>query len=308
LSLLIAVAGQATVAVENLRLHDEIKRANLKLQEYDRLKSEFVGIVAHDFRRPLMAIRGFAELVLEEPDLAPEAREEFMRTVITETEHLALLANDTLLITQIETGQFAFSFAEVDLGPFVLDSVPLGLSDHSVLLDIPPSFPKIWADPERLRQVVTNLTVNAVKYSPNGGSISVRCRQRGPEHVVIEVIDHGLGIPSAQVGRLFQKFSRIRTEEHMAVSGTGLGLYICRLIVEGHGGQIWAESEFGRGSTFGLVLPLDARTARRPALRDDATPPVGTLLPPPGDYTPAFGVNSTFGFAPGSAPIITNED
>ena len=120
LSLLIALAGQATIAVENLRLHEEIKRANALLQEYDRLKSEFVGIVAHDFRRPLMAIRGFAELVLEESDLAIETRQEFMRTVISETEHLALLANDTLLITQIETGQLSYDFAEIELGPFLL--------------------------------------------------------------------------------------------------------------------------------------------------------------------------------------------
>ena len=105
LNLLLAMAGQATVAVENLHLHDELKRANALLQEFDRLKSEFVAIVAHDFRRPLMAIRGFAELVLEEPDLPIETRQEFMRTVISETEHLALLANDTLLITQIETGR-----------------------------------------------------------------------------------------------------------------------------------------------------------------------------------------------------------
>jgi signal transduction histidine kinase len=225
-----------------------------------------------------MAIRGFAELVLEEPELTLEARQEFMRTVISETEHLALLANDTLLITQIETGQFSFNFAEVEMGPFILDAVPLGLSDHSVLMDIPPGFPKIVADPERLRQVLTNLTTNAVKYSPEGGSITVRCRERGSQHVVIEVIDHGMGIPTEQIGRLFQKFERVNTDKHMAISGTGLGLYICRLIVEGHGGQIWVESEIGRGSTFGLVLPLDARTSQKPlrvggevAAREDAT-------------------------------------
>jgi signal transduction histidine kinase len=264
LNLLLALAGQATVAVENQRLHEEIKRANGILQEYDRLKSEFVGIVAHDFRRPLMAIRGFAELVLEEPELSTESRQEFMRTVISETEHLALLANDTLLITQIETGQFSFKFTEVDLGPFILDSVPLGLSEHSVLMDVPQGFPKIWADPERLRQVLTNLVTNAVKYSPAGGSITVRCRERGSQHIVIEVIDHGLGIPPEQVGRLFQKFQRVRSEEHYKISGTGLGLYICRLIVEGHGGQVWVESEFGRGSTFGMALPLDARQHQKP--------------------------------------------
>ncbi len=274
LNLLLALAGQATVAVENQRLHEEIKRANGILQEYDRLKSEFVGIVAHDFRRPLMAIRGFAELVLEEPELGAESRAEFMRTVISETEHLALLANDTLLITQIETGQFSFNFTEVDLGPFILDAVPLGLSEHSVLMDVPQGFPKIWADPERLHQVLTNLVTNAVKYSPAGGSITVRCRERGSQHIVIEVIDHGLGIPPEQIGRLFQKFQRVRSEEHYKISGTGLGLYICRLIVEGHGGQLWVESEFGKGSTFGLALPLDARQHQKPVkvAEDSAAP------------------------------------
>jgi signal transduction histidine kinase len=261
LNLLLAVAGEASVAVENLRLHEELKRANELLQEYDRLKSEFVAIVAHDFRKPLMAIRGFAELVLEEPDIPIEARGEFMRTVITETEGLARLADDTLLITRIETGEFEFHWSEIDLGPFVLDSVPLGLSEHSVLLDIPAQFPRIIGDPDRLRQVLTNLTTNAIKYSPEGGSISVRCRERGPNHIVIEVIDHGLGIPQDQIGKLFEKFQRVRTPQHMKISGTGLGLYICRLIVEGHSGQIWVESEVGKGSTFGIVLPLDATSA-----------------------------------------------
>ena len=279
LNLLLALAGQASVAVENLKLHDEIKRTNALLQEYDRLKSEFVGIVAHDFRRPLMAIRGFAELVLEEPDLTVETRQEFMRTVISETEHLALLANDTLLITQIETGQFSFNFSEVDLGPFILDAVPLGLSDHSVLMDIPAGFPRIVADPERLRQVLVNLVTNAVKYSPEGGSITVRCRERGSQSIAVEVTDHGIGVPPEQIGKLFQKFARVRTDEHMRISGTGLGLYICRLIVEGHGGQIWVESEVGRGSTFGVVLPIDARAARAAGRTEESPAPSPARLP-----------------------------
>jgi signal transduction histidine kinase len=129
------------------------------------------------------------------------------------------------------------------------------------------------ADAERLRQVLNNLTSNAVKYSPEGGSILVRCRQRGHEHVVIEVIDHGLGIPEDQIGRLFQKFARVRTEAHMAVQGTGLGLYICRLIVEAMGGQIWVESELGKGSAFGFVLPIDCRQAARKLISPDASVP-----------------------------------
>jgi signal transduction histidine kinase len=259
LSLLLSVAAQASVALENLRLHEELKKTNVLLQEYDRVKSEFVAIVAHDFRRPLMAIRGFAELILEEPDIPAEARQEFMRTVINETEDLARLAEDTLLITRIETGEFSFRWSEVDLGPFLLDSMPLGISDHSILMDIPAEFPKIVADPDKMRQVLTNLIMNAIKYSESGSSIIVRCRERGAQHITIEVIDHGLGIPEDQIPRLFQKFQRVRTDEHLRIPGTGLGLYICRLIVEGHGGQIWIESELGKGSTFGIVLPRDAR-------------------------------------------------
>jgi signal transduction histidine kinase len=160
----------------------------------------------------------------------------------------------------------SFNFREVDVGPFLLEAVPLGLSDNSVLMDVPAGFPRIFADPDRLRQVLSNLVSNAVKYSPSGGSIVVRARERGTQHIVIEVVDHGLGIPPDQIGKLFQKFARVRSEDHLRVSGTGLGLYICRLIVEGHGGQIWVESDPGRGSTFGMSLPIDARLAQRPLL------------------------------------------
>jgi signal transduction histidine kinase/DNA-binding response OmpR family regulator len=263
LNLLQAVAGQAAAAVENLLLHEELKRVNSQLQEYDRLKSEFVAMVAHDFRKPLTAIRGFAELVLEEPDLAADERKEFMRTVISETDALAALANETLLITRIETGEFTFQWTALDLGPLVLNAIPLGLSKHSVLMDVPAPFPKITADADRLRHVLSNLIGNAVKYSPEGGNIIVRCRERGGDHVAVEVQDHGLGIPADQVGSLFQKFQRVRTPEHLRIAGTGLGLYICRLIVEGHGGRIWVESEPGKGSTFGFVLPREGKHAAR---------------------------------------------
>ncbi len=258
LTLMQSVASQAAVAVENLLLHDEIKSANALLKEYDRRKSEFVGIVAHDFRRPLMAIRGFAELVMEESDLPIETRREYMGTVIVETDQLARLADDTLLITRIETGEISYDWREVELGPFILETIPLGLAEHSVLTDIPRDLAPIVADRDRLRRVLTNLLSNAVKYSPEGGAIDIRCRQRNGD-VVIEVRDHGLGIPGDQIASLFQKFQRVQAEAHMRIGGSGLGLYICRLIVEGHGGRIWVESEPGQGSTFAFSLPRDPR-------------------------------------------------
>src|SRR6185436_9974309 len=160
-----AVAGQATVAVENQRLHEQIKEANARLQEFDRIKSEFVATVAHDFRSPLMSIRGFAELTLEEPDLPPERRNEFMRTIIAETDDLARLANDTLLISHMETGQLHYDLKPVDVRRALKDAVPPGLTTHSLVVDVPDDFPVIRADPGRLRQVLHNLVSNALKYS-----------------------------------------------------------------------------------------------------------------------------------------------
>lgn len=253
------VAGQASVAVDNHRLHEQLKGANLRLQEFDRLKSEFVAMVAHDFRSPLMAIRGFAEMVLEDSDIGVENRKQFVQTIINETDDLARLAGDTFLITQMETGHFTYHWSELDLGAFILDAIARGRADHPVSLDVPAGLPRVSADPERLRQVLSNLISNAVKYSPGGDSVLVRARQPAGEYVQIEVVDHGLGIPQDQMSRLFQKFERVRTEQHSRIPGTGLGLYICRLIVEGHGGRIWAESEPDRGSTFAVLLPLDPR-------------------------------------------------
>jgi signal transduction histidine kinase len=252
-----AVAGQATVAVENQRLHEQIKEANARLQEFDRIKSEFVATIAHDFRSPLMAIRGFAELALEEPDLPPERRSEFMRTIISETDDLASLANDTLLISHMETGQLHYDWTPVDVRRELKEAIPPGLTAHTVVVDVPEDFPVIKADVLRLRQVLNNLVSNAIKYSPAGGTVTLRARERGTGQVLVEVIDEGLGIPEDQVGRLFQKFERVRGGEHMKIPGTGLGLYICKRIVEGHRGRIWVESEPGRGSTFAFALPVD---------------------------------------------------
>jgi signal transduction histidine kinase len=252
-----AVAGQATVAVENQRLHEQIKEANARLQEFDRIKSEFVATVAHDFRSPLMSIRGFAELTLEEPDLPAERRNEFMRTIIAETDDLAALANDTLLISQMETGRLHYDWKPVDVQRELRETIPPGLASHTVLIDVPDDFPVIRADPGRLRQVLNNLVSNALKYSPLGSTITLRARARGRDQVMVEVVDQGLGVPPDQAGRLFQKFERIRSPEHLKIPGTGLGLYICKRIVEGHRGRIWVESEPGQGSTFAFTLPVD---------------------------------------------------
>jgi signal transduction histidine kinase len=282
LSMLQTVAAQASVGVENFRLHAQITQANQQLKELDRLKNDFVAMVAHDFRGPLMAIRGYAEVVGEDPHLAPERLREFMRTIVDQTDDLSRLASDTFLITQMEAGQFEYRWSEIEVGHFVIDAVARMNTDRAVAVDVPPGLPRIQGDPERLRQVLTNLVNNAIKYSPGGGGITIRARERAPDHVLVEVADQGLGIPAEQMGRLFRKFERVRSEGHDRIGGTGLGLYICRLIVEGHAGRIWAQSSgVDGGSTFFLMLPLDPRLQAPQTRLDGERAPAG----PPDGHT-----------------------
>jgi len=261
--LLLAAGGLAAVALENSEEHGRVKQANEVLRERDRVKSGFLGMVAHDYRRPLTAIRGFAEIVLVD-DPPPETVQTYMKAIVDEAEGLARLAEDTLLVTKLETANIEYRWAEVELAALVREVVPTDLPRHSFAVEVPQDAPKLLADPQRLRQVLSNLVSNAVNYSPEGGAVRVKASYDGDE-VTISVSDSGLGIPAEQQPGLFQRFTRVQTGEHRAVSGSGLGLYISRLIVAGHGGRIWVESEPGHGSTFHVNLPLDPRTRRGPA-------------------------------------------
>ena len=157
----------------------------------------------------------------------------------------------------METEKLHYDWKPVDLHRELKDAIPPGLTNHTVVVDVPDAFPIIKADALRLGQVLNNLVSNAIKYSPAGGTVTLRARERGRSQVLLEVVDEGLGIPADQLGRLFQKFERVRGPDHMKIPGTGLGLYICKRIVEGHRGRIWVESQPGEGSTFAVMLPVD---------------------------------------------------
>jgi signal transduction histidine kinase len=244
-------------AIRNARLYDEVRRANTKLTELDRMKSDFLGIVSHDFRSPLASIVLAARALMKRGDaIDPQRLTEYLTIIVDQANRLSNLAEDTLSITKMESGQLNYFFKVVNVERLIKDAAALvGFSRrHTFRAHVDPNVAYIKGDQSKLRQVVQNLLSNAVKYSPRGGQVVVEACEHDAQHLRISVTDEGIGIPGDQMGRLFQKFSRIDTAEAREIKGSGLGLWICREIVAAHGGDIWVESTPGEGSTFRFTI------------------------------------------------------
>jgi signal transduction histidine kinase len=262
------LADGVGIILRNAELFQAVERTNARLVELDRMKSELVNIVAHDFRAPLAGVLGHAELLEWKPDDARERRVEQARAIIQSATHMANLVDKTLKTTRLETGHFPFEFGVMDLAA-TLRGVLARLPDdpgHPLELELPDDPLPCWADRDRLAEVLENLLSNAAKYSPEGGAIRVSV-QSEHEVVTVRVADRGIGIESADLARLFRPFSRVRNRRTAPIEGSGLGLYICERIVRAHGGRMWVESEPGSGSVFSFSLPLFGASAQtRPPL------------------------------------------
>jgi K+-sensing histidine kinase KdpD len=252
-----SLCDQLGSGLKNARLYDEVRRANMKLTELDKMKSEFLGIVSHDFRSPLSSIILASKALQRKEALqADQQTKDYLRLIIDQSQRLNQLAEDTLSITKIESGQLNYYFKIVNVERLVQDALALVRTSHVHLMEyeIDPDAIFIKGDQPKLRQVVQNLISNAVKYSPRGGKVCVIVKDYSLEEILVNVSDEGIGIPPEQMDRLFQKFSRVETGEARDIKGSGLGLWICREIVEAHGGRIWVESEPSKGSTFKFTL------------------------------------------------------
>jgi len=246
------------VVLRNAELYQALESTNVKLVELDRMKSELVNIVAHDFRAPLAGVLGHAELLEWRPDAPREERIEEARSIIHAATHMASLVDKTLKTTRLESGQLPFEFAVFDLAALARDVVRRlpERPSHPLVLDIADEDPlPCWGDRDRIAEVLDNLISNAVKYSPDGGAIRVEVRRTG-DSATLRVADRGIGINATDFNRLFRAFSRVRTPRTAAIQGSGLGLYICERIVRAHGGALDVESRPGEGSVFSLALPL----------------------------------------------------
>ena len=231
------------------------------IKNIERMKSAFVAMASHELRTPLTAIKGFVSTLLMDDSFAEEERREFYSIIDQECDRLTRLINDLLNTARIEAGEsLKPNYTRVDFRALlekVLTIQRQATSRHTLKLDIQNDIPTIIGDEDKLDQVLTNLMNNAIKYSPNGGDITLACRAEG-DQLVVSVTDHGMGIPKDHQGRVFEKFHRVNNEDNRKIYGTGLGLYLVKHLVESvHLGRIWVESEMGKGSTFLFTLPIE---------------------------------------------------
>ena len=235
--------------------------ANDRLQELDRLKSDFVSNVSHELRTPLTAIKGAVDLILRGvAGPLTEKQTHYLDRVRSNTQHLAGLINDLLDLSKIESGKIEMKSSRVSLAGLVHEVVetlrPVA-AEKVIALEAPISEPSIlvWADRDKINQVLLNLIGNAIKFTPTQGRITLSASKNGNGSVQVSVSDTGPGIPPDEKEKIFDKFYQIAQVGDVKPKGTGLGLAICKALVELHGGTIWVEPEPSGGSAFCFTLP-----------------------------------------------------
>ena len=225
----------------------------------EELKADFIATVSHELRTPIAAVHGAAQtLAREDVVFTEDLRRRLLSVISDQSERLAHLVSDILLTSQVDSGRLVLASEQVDVAEVARRAIEAGRAhapdELSLELLAPPNLAPVYTDRDKLRQVLVNLVANAIKYSPGTGRIEVQLEQL-ENRLRIAVRDEGVGIPQSEQERIFEKFYRVPNMIN-AVSGTGLGLYICRKLVRRMGGTIWVESSEGIGSTFFVELPL----------------------------------------------------
>ncbi len=232
-----------------------------ELRNIERMKTAFVSTVSHELRTPLTSIKGFISTLLADTEgyYDLETQREFYTIIDTECDRLTRLISDLLNVSRIEAGRaLDLNPKDVDIPALVEKVVSVQKSyvkGHELVIDLKGEIPTIIADEDKVDQILTNLTNNAIKYSPKGGTITV-AGSYDDGFVTMSVTDQGMGIPKEHLPKVFDRFHRVDNRDTRKVGGTGIGLYLVKHLVEAHGGKIWVESEVGQGSSFIFTLPL----------------------------------------------------
>jgi signal transduction histidine kinase len=259
-ALLPGLTTQLAIAVKNVRFTVELKEANEELLHVDQIKSDFLATISHELRTPLTSIIGYSDMLLS--GMTGEMTDKqklFMRSILNNGESLLNLINDILDITKIEAGKLELYLEPVDLGS-VLTSVLSTIKPRArekmieVSTFLPSDLPPLRADSSKLGQILINLLANAIKYTPERGSVSVEARL-ATNSVEVRVVDTGIGIAAEHLEHIFERFTQIDNTSTRSQGGTGLGLAITKDLIELHGGTIRVQSQLGKGSSFVFTIP-----------------------------------------------------
>jgi two-component system phosphate regulon sensor histidine kinase PhoR len=229
------------------------------LKHLEAVRRDFVANVSHELRTPLSTIKGYAETLLDGAINDPENAHEFVKIMYDDANRLALLVNDLLDLSKIESGKFTLNIEPLSLKPLV-ENVLSGLQKNAdqkeidVSVHIDDSLSKVKADDSRIAQVLLNLIDNAIKYTPEGGAVRIEAIEKH-DCVMVDISDTGIGIPEKDLPRIFERFYRVDKGRSRKMGGTGLGLSIVKHIVQSHGGTVFVESTVGKGSTFSFTIP-----------------------------------------------------
>ena len=257
------------------RADEEILQVNRQLEQSNRYKSEFLANMSHELRTPLNAILGFSEILLDlTMNLTPGERTEFLRNIHSSGRHLLGLINDILDLAKIEAGKMELKAEDLRVSEALQEVTailePMARQQGLQLITIGAvEASVIKADRSKFKQVLYNLLSNAVKFTPPPGQITITVKD-APDQLTVSVQDTGIGMKGEDLPKLFREFEQIDGSYTRRYQGTGLGLALCRRFVQMHGGRIWAESKFGKGSTFTFTIPREPRPAPEVAADDPA--------------------------------------
>ncbi len=255
------IAEYFAVAARNVALYGELDSRRSAVLDLSQTKSDLIAMLAHDFRGPLTSVVGYADLVGEVGRLNDEQRD-FIASIKRSALQLSELATDTLTLSRLERNEVGLQLGEVDLGALLESVVAQYANRCEVRLEVPGPV-RIIGDEDRLRQVFSNLVDNAIKYTPSKTPPSVTVTQRD-DSVAVEIRDRGIGIPTAELSSIFDRFSRASNARRLRISGTGFGLFLSKQLVALHGGTIAVESRESEGSTFTVTLPRRLARAGAP--------------------------------------------